>query len=134
MQATGTAVRSERLREPIFHELSEFRCRLELRNGPSSVNADVKAFERFQIVRSRNSSYFGSSTDHLRSARDASVPEFAFHERRGSQLWRLHRWVHISTMPPHAFGSTQNSSASGQLRPRCKRWARITSSPLRAPE
>ena len=33
MRPAGTAVRSERLREPIFQELSEFRCRLELRDG-----------------------------------------------------------------------------------------------------
>jgi hypothetical protein len=28
--------------------------------GSSSLNADVKAFERLQIVRAQNSSYFGS--------------------------------------------------------------------------
>lgn len=41
--------RLERARELGFQEFTQLGCRLELRNGIQSLNAEVNAFERLQI-------------------------------------------------------------------------------------
>jgi hypothetical protein len=48
--------------------------------GSSSLNADVNAFERLQMVRGLNSSYSVRSRVHGRSGRDVSAFQFAFDE------------------------------------------------------
>jgi hypothetical protein len=57
----GTAMLpSKSLREPRLQELAQLRRRPKLGNRVSSLKADVKAFDRLQMVRGRNSSYLGS--------------------------------------------------------------------------
>jgi hypothetical protein len=56
----GNGATLERLAKPTRQQFSEFRCCLELRNRIQSLNADVNALERLQVVRWRNPSYLGS--------------------------------------------------------------------------
>jgi hypothetical protein len=46
----------------------------------NSLNADVNAFDRLQIVRGRNCSYLCSSTGHARACEMFGGFQFAFHK------------------------------------------------------
>jgi hypothetical protein len=85
-----------------------FAAALNCGIGSSSLNADVNAFERLQMVRGVNSSYSVRSRVHGRSGRDVSAFQFAFDEclvddhfyrdiGQLSSLPRFHLLTHIGS-------------------------------------
>jgi hypothetical protein len=89
--------------------------------GSSSLNAEVNAFERLQIVRDRNSSYLDCASQVLRNLK------FALNERFvDDYLCRdicqftlppgLHLFAHGLEIPLHAVEDGDNSTCLGGKR------------------
>src|SRR5713101_8248775 len=98
--------------------------------GSSSLNAEVNAFERLQIVRGRKSSYFGSKYRSCTVRRKVFWSfQLALHKRLVDDDLRSDSpLAQLSAMLPLACASARSYAAFGQHRLKGSPRARTTSS------